>query len=55
MSKIRLLAADGEWKTLEELRNVCSYPLYWLRELRHENFEVREELGLFRLRPSSTA
>jgi hypothetical protein len=51
IEKIRLLAADGQWKTLEDLRSVCSYPAEWLRELYYEDFEVREELGLFRLRP----
>jgi hypothetical protein len=55
MNKIRLLAADGQWKTLEDLRSVCSYPAYWLRELYYENFEVREEVGMFRLRRTSTA
>jgi hypothetical protein len=55
MDKIRLLAADGQWKTLEDLRSVRTYPAYWLRELYYENFEVHEELGLFRLRRTSTA
>jgi hypothetical protein len=52
IEKIRLLAADGQWKTLADLRSVCSYPAEWLRELYQEDFDVREELGLFRIRPA---
>lgn len=58
MERIRELAGDGEWKTLEDLRRVSAYPEEWLKELRYEGFDVREDEGRFRqrrdaLRPGS--
>lgn len=50
IDKIRTLAQDGEWKTVDDLRNVSSYPEEWLKELRYEGFDVREDEGRFRLR-----
>jgi hypothetical protein len=50
MERIRALAEDGAWKTVDDLRNVSSYPEEWLRELRYEDFEVLEEEGRFRLK-----
>lgn len=50
MEKIRSLAQDGEWKTVDDLRNVSSYPEEWLKELRYEDFDVREDEQRFRLK-----
>jgi hypothetical protein len=49
IEKIHALAQDGEWKTVDDLRNVSSFPEEWLKELRHEGYDVREDEGRFRL------
>lgn len=50
MERIRELAEDGEWKTVDDLRRVSAYPEEWLKELRHEGFDVLEDEGRFRKR-----
>jgi hypothetical protein len=35
--------ADGEWHSMEELKEVCLFPERWVEELRKDGLDVRED------------
>ena len=41
--RVKDLLADGDWHSLEELKQVSYFPERWLEELRRDGLEVLEE------------
>ena len=41
--RVRAVLADGEWHTMDELKEVCSFPERWVEELRKDGLEVAED------------
>jgi hypothetical protein len=41
--RIRTVLADGDWHTVEELREVSFFPERWINELRIDGLEVVED------------
>jgi hypothetical protein len=40
--RVKAVLADGEWHTIEELKEVSMFPERWVEELRRDGLEVRE-------------
>jgi hypothetical protein len=41
--RVRNVLADGEWHSIEELKEVCYFPERWVEELRKDGLQVRED------------
>lgn len=41
--RVRNVLADGEWHSIEELKEVCHFPERWIEELRRDGLEVSED------------
>jgi hypothetical protein len=41
--RVKTVLADGEWHSMDELKEVCSFPDRWIEELRKDGIDVREE------------
>jgi hypothetical protein len=41
--RVKAMLADGEWHTMDELKEVCSFPERWVEELRKDGLEVAED------------
>ena len=41
--RVKDVLADGNWHTLEELREVSYFPERWIEELRRDGLEVVED------------
>ena len=41
--RVKDVLADGEWHSIEELKEVSMFPERWFEELRREGLEVRED------------
>jgi hypothetical protein len=41
--RVKDVLADGEWHSMEELREVCLFPERWVEELRKDGLDVRED------------
>ena len=41
--RVKQVLADGEWHSVEELKNVSSFPERWIEELRRDGVEVMED------------
>jgi hypothetical protein len=40
--RVKSVLSDGEWHTLDELREVSYFPERWIEELRRDGLEVVE-------------
>jgi hypothetical protein len=43
--RVKDVLADGDWHTLDELKQVSYFPERWLEEFRRDGLEVVEEHG----------
>jgi hypothetical protein len=41
--RVKAVLADGEWHSIEELKEVSMFPERWVEELRRDGLEVRED------------
>lgn len=41
--RVKQVLADGEWHSVEELKNVSSFPERWIEELRRDGIEIVED------------
>ena len=41
--RVKNVLADGEWHSMDELKEVCSFPERWVEELRKDGLEVMED------------
>ena len=41
--RVKDVLADGEWHSVEELKQVSSFPERWIEELRRDGVEVMED------------
>jgi hypothetical protein len=41
--RVKAVLADGEWHTIEELKEVSMFPERWVEELRRDGLEVRQD------------
>jgi len=41
--RVKNVLADGNWHSVEELKQVCYFPERWLDELRKDGLEVMED------------
>jgi hypothetical protein len=41
--RVKDVLSDGDWRSLEELKQVSYFPERWLDELRRDGLEVLEE------------
>jgi hypothetical protein len=43
--RVKAVLADGEWHSLEELKQVSSFPERWLEELRRDGLLMEDRQG----------
>ena len=41
--RVKNVLADGDWHTVDELKEVSSFPERWIEELRRDGLEVVED------------
>lgn len=41
--RVKNVLSDGQWHTLEELKQVSYFPERWIEEFRHDGLEVAED------------
>jgi hypothetical protein len=41
--RVKKVLADGDWHTVDELKEVCFFPERWIEELRKSGLEVVED------------
>jgi len=41
--RVKNVLADGDWHTVDELKEVSSFPERWIEELRKDGLEVVED------------
>jgi hypothetical protein len=41
--RVKDVLADGEWHSIEELKEVSMFPERWVEELRKDGLEIRED------------
>jgi hypothetical protein len=41
--RVKRVLADGDWHSLEELREVSFFPERWIEELRRDGLEIAED------------
>ena len=43
--RVKDVLADGEWHSIEELKEVSMFPERWVEELRRDGLELQEDKG----------
>ncbi len=41
--RVRNVLSDGEWHSIDELKEVCSFPERWIEELRKDGLQLIED------------
>jgi hypothetical protein len=41
--RVKNVLADGEWHSMEDLKEVCFFPDRWVEELRKDGLEIMED------------
>jgi hypothetical protein len=41
--RVKNVLADGEWHSMEDLKEVCCFPERWVEELRKDGLEIMED------------